>query len=762
MTEEKPLISIIVRTKDRAKLLKRALQSISAQTYRPIEVVLVNDGGCNLNTEELKMLLGEVSLNYIRLEKNVGRAYAGNVGIENANGKYVGFLDDDDEFYPDHIQTLVAVLMREPYPIAYADAETILMDLDKEGNFIEKGRHMSYRHEFIPEVLLIQNYIPFMCLLFDKKVFDGIKIDEGLDLFEDWNLLIDLSQKFSFAHIKKVTAKYIQWSVESQINRRALGEDFSKEAYRKILQRNADKIIPETIYKYCVAMNTEKAELIAAINTQKAEFVAAMNTQKAELIATMDRDSSARARAMAVEKERIEAEREKIESEKNVLVAEKNALAEINQRIEAENQRIEAENQRIEAENQRIEAEKEILYREFVGLQNWLAEITNSLSWKMVVRYRKIKEKLLPMGSRRRVLYDLFLKSVRVINREGLSGFVVRVKRRMRFASGYMKLRSSLKKNRTLTLSSEMRTSVDFGFRRKPVFIVMPVYNGYECIDNCINSIFKHTDLSFHTLVIVDDKSTDRKVTEYLSKLAESKNGRKIDIVSNADNLGFVKTINRGMQVAPCDVIILNSDTVVTKNWVEKLQRAAYSKLRVATATPLSNYVTINGLPEPFKYNPVPLGMDIDSFGAFLEEISLRYYPEVPAGVGFCMYIKRSVLEEMGYFDDARFEKGYAEETDFCMRALKKGYIHVIDDATYIYHVGGVSFESVKDPDVLREKNLMIERNLETLKSLHPEYLGLVEKALAENLAPVHTYIRLRLEMEEKRAKNTVCNRSEA
>ena len=204
----------------------------------------------------------------------------------------------------------------------------------------------------------------------------------------------------------------------------------------------------------------------------------------------------------------------------------------------------------------------------------------------------------------------------------------------------------------------------------------------------------------------------------------------------------------------------MNSDTLVTKNWVNKLQRAAYSKPRVATATPLSNYMTINGIPKPFQYNAIPCGMDVDSFATFLEDISLRYYPEVPAGVGFCMYIKREVLEQLNYFDDTKFEKGYAEETDFCMRALKKGFLHVIDDSTYIYHVGGVSFESVRDPEIIKDKNLMIERNLETLRTLHPEYSSLVKKSLDENLAPVHKYINMRAKLMEKEFETTLCDRS--
>ena len=127
-----PLVSIIVRTKDRPKLLKRAIQSISAQTYRQIEVILVNDGGCDLKVEELMGILGDISLKYIRLEKNTGRANAGNVGIESAKGSYIGFLDDDDEFYPKHIALLVSALEQIDYKIAYTDSEIAFIEYDTD------------------------------------------------------------------------------------------------------------------------------------------------------------------------------------------------------------------------------------------------------------------------------------------------------------------------------------------------------------------------------------------------------------------------------------------------------------------------------------------------------------------------------------------------------------------------------------------------------------------------------------------------------
>ena len=146
---DRPLVSIIVRTKDRPKLLKRALQSIADQTYRPIEVVLVNDGGCDLDIEELRVILGDVSLNYVRLEKNTGRAHAGNVGIENVKGKYVGFLDDDDEFYPEHVAVLVAYLEQSDLKVAYTDSLMVYKEYDPQTREISvEKKELVYSQDF--------------------------------------------------------------------------------------------------------------------------------------------------------------------------------------------------------------------------------------------------------------------------------------------------------------------------------------------------------------------------------------------------------------------------------------------------------------------------------------------------------------------------------------------------------------------------------------------------------------------------------------
>jgi glycosyltransferase involved in cell wall biosynthesis len=210
MGENKPLVSIIVRTKDRPKLLSRAIKSISEQTYRPIEVVLVNDGGCDLDMEELRGDLGDVSLNYQRLEKNTGRAHAGNVGIEKAKGEYVGFLDDDDEFYPDHIDTLVGELSKgNYYKIAYSDSYLAFHEIQAAPDeYVLKKKERLYSEDFDRERFLFENYIPFMCLMFEKNVLAKWRFEEDLHTHEDWRMLTLISRNHEFLHLKKVTCQY--------------------------------------------------------------------------------------------------------------------------------------------------------------------------------------------------------------------------------------------------------------------------------------------------------------------------------------------------------------------------------------------------------------------------------------------------------------------------------------------------------------------------------------------------------------------------
>lgn len=234
---------------------------------------------------------------------------------------------------------------------------------------------------------------------------------------------------------------------------------------------------------------------------------------------------------------------------------------------------------------------------------------------------------------------------------------------------------------------------------KKQIDIIVPIYNGLEDLKKCVESVCANTDLNCHRLILVDDKSPDKEVVPYLRSLASE----QIKVIESPVNEGFSASVNKGMQYSDRDVILLNSDTIVTKNWVEKIIACAYSKKAAATVTPLSNAATLCSVPEFLQDNAVPQGYTVEEMGELVEHCSIRRYPRVTVAVGFCMYIKREVLDAIGYFDAETFQKGYGEENDFCHRAEMKGYMHLMCDDTFIYHKGTASFDSEEKRKLLED-----------------------------------------------------------
>ncbi len=241
----------------------------------------------------------------------------------------------------------------------------------------------------------------------------------------------------------------------------------------------------------------------------------------------------------------------------------------------------------------------------------------------------------------------------------------------------------------------------------KQVDIIIPVYNGYDDIQLCMDSIFKYTDLTTHRVILVNDKSPDDRILPLLQGYVRD----HVELIDSPVNEGFSASVNKGMMASDTDVILLNSDTIVTKNWVEKIVACAYHDKETGTVTPLSNSATLCSTPIMCQDNEVPSNVTIDEYAEIIEHCSFKAYPRITVAVGFCMYIKREVIDLVGLFDAATFQRGYGEENDFCNRAEQYGYKHVMCDDTFIYHKGTVSFLTeekmrlIEDHDrILRER----------------------------------------------------------
>lgn len=248
------------------------------------------------------------------------------------------------------------------------------------------------------------------------------------------------------------------------------------------------------------------------------------------------------------------------------------------------------------------------------------------------------------------------------------------------------------------------------------VDVVVPVYRGLEQTRACLDSVLATPPTVPFRLVVIDDASPDDAIRVLLDDLAAR--GR-IHLERHTDNRGFVVSANRGMALHPeRDVVLLNSDTVVYGDWLARLRACAYREEDIASASPFSNNASILSYPHPDRANALP--EDID--GAGLDALCTRFNAgrsiDIPVSVGFCMYLRRTALDDVGLFDAERFGLGYGEECDWCLRARARGWRHRLCADTFVQHVGGVSF-SERATELNRAAQV-------TLMALYPHYNGLV------------------------------------
>jgi len=206
--EAGPLVSIIIRTKDRPNLLANAIKSVSTQTYANLELVVINDGGKRVQ-ELVQALSGDIPIRYVDHEECLGRAAAANSGLQAAGGKYLNFLDDDDILYPHHVASLVENLAMTHEKVAFSNVLNVFYSGPPENPQNREKEELVFNFDFDPDRLLFENYIPIMSVLFSQEVLERVKgFSTDLTLFEDWDFWIQVSRHFFFRHVDRTTAEY--------------------------------------------------------------------------------------------------------------------------------------------------------------------------------------------------------------------------------------------------------------------------------------------------------------------------------------------------------------------------------------------------------------------------------------------------------------------------------------------------------------------------------------------------------------------------
>lgn len=246
---------------------------------------------------------------------------------------------------------------------------------------------------------------------------------------------------------------------------------------------------------------------------------------------------------------------------------------------------------------------------------------------------------------------------------------------------------------------------------KKRIDVLIPVYDGHDETLACIHSVLRarQANRSLHDIIVLNDASPNAALTQALSQLAQA--GKIIHVVRPA-NLGFIRNMNRGMALHPDrDVVWLNADTQVHGNWLDRLRAAAYASNKTASAAPFTNNGELLSFPESRVSHPMPSVSEL----AQLDNLAKKQ-PAMPVsietGCGFCLYIKRSALDAVGYLDEITLQRGYGEETDWCLRARGLGWQHVAAPNVFVAHQGGVSFKD--------EKMLRVQHNNDILRKRYP------------------------------------------
>lgn len=230
------------------------------------------------------------------------------------------------------------------------------------------------------------------------------------------------------------------------------------------------------------------------------------------------------------------------------------------------------------------------------------------------------------------------------------------------------------------------------------VEVVVCVHNSPDDVQKCLSSVAKGLG-ERRNLTIVDDGS-DAPTAKVCSDVA-TQNPNTTRLIRRPTGSGFCRAANAGLRETTADfVVILNSDTIVAGDWMDRLVNCAEQKPEIGVVGPLSNAASWQSIPETLAadgslaVNAIPDDPRIieqihEACAALSEDYD---FPVTELVNGFCFGVKRSVIDAIGVFDEELFPNGYGEENDYCFRATDVGFVCSIAIDTFVFHAKAKSY----------------------------------------------------------------------
>ena len=652
----RPLISVLIRTKDRPTLLCEALQSVLRQSWDNLEIIIVNDGGEDVSAQVIPQAADNI--HWYNNTGDLGRSHAANLAMAQATGQYCLFLDDDDSIDPAHLQNLADALAAHPKHVAAYSAVRVMT------NGV-KADKPDFCYPFDAVRLMIENYIPIHAVLFRRTLIDaGLRFDPAFDRFEDWDFWLQAAERHTFVYVDKCTATYRVDSASGFGAKDDTGEalnEYRIAVYRKWLPRwPNDKIL-------AIVDSSREYPRIAVLSRANSELKDQVSQLNAALLA------------------RQETLRDKI--------------AELDRTYQA----------LYDAQNQAAEYVKLIQ-----SMHEKMQTIFSSLSWKITKPVRAL-------GHIRYHWQDNGLFGV--LNMLSSAPANTAEEENPTAASAPESPVSESAPEHPIATSYE---ALDFPAAGDPEFsIVIPCHNQHLYTFHCLKSIRDHLADERVEVIVVDDESSDET-----SAMLAGISG--ITVLRNDENMGFIKTCNRGAEAANGEyLVLLNNDTEVTAGWLRAM-RDTFTEFPDAGMVGAKLLYADNGLQEAGGI--VWQDGSAWNFGRRDDpsKPEYSYCRRVDYCSGACLMLPLADFRALNGFDEL-YVPAYYEDTDLAFRIRDTGKQVYFQPNARVYHFEGITSgtdltSGMKQYQVVN-RDKFFERWQQTLASHRPNgKLPLLEK----------------------------------
>ena len=331
----------------------------------------------------------------------------------------------------------------------------------------------------------------------------------------------------------------------------------------------------------------------------------------------------------------------------------------------------------------------ETLHHQLAEREAVIARIFGSRSWRVIQLLQRLRSWLLPKDSlRARVLRNALSRAAAAASAVHHLGRRL-ARRQVSDRSGLEGVHNDeLRPEGLLVLPGKVRSHT------APVDIVICVHDALADVRACLESLLRTTMPPFR-LVLIDDGS-GAETRDYLAAFAAD---QAATLVRNETARGYTVAANQGLRLTTGEyVLLLNSDTVLTRGWLDRLVACAESDPQIGIVGPLSNTASWQSVPlvlaedGDWAGNPLPIGQTVEGMADLVSQASPGVYPRIPFINGFCFLIRRKVITAIGLLDDATFPRGYGEENDFCVRARRAGFSTAVAGDAYVWHSQSRSF----------------------------------------------------------------------